>query len=485
MKHGLLLFFLLLVFVPVPGCAGKQPAEQPAPMPSPEDKSSYYIQAEKYIREINEKDPPSVAVVIQEAQWDTRKKDFENAQMRLLRAMRQKEDPSLRLELAGLLYRYGRYEQAAGEFAAVLSETPADHKALTGLAASRYASGKTGEALSLLDRAASIDPGWPEPHIMRGDIFFDNNSYGESLLEYSYALNIDPENKDLLFKVYHICLVLHDVDRKNARQLLDAEPDNESAAFISELLSAGDEPARVRETLTSANGKISKKLAKNLTADLEKTLSGSDPLPGNEILTLLRSQAVYSEPSRFTLAKILFMSRDFPSAEREIKLLIKKVAQQEHPAMVDTLQPYIWLARVYMMQGRYEESAALLGRVNKELVRNIGKGPDEDVRDLFGMITATFPYNSDEAPGKNESRPSFEDWKIEGFDRIPLEKEVPGLASRIRKSHYLLERGDLNGAASILDGIIKSIDRNPPVQGNEKGGRKTNEKAQGSVKRHE
>ncbi|MCD6310353.1 MAG: tetratricopeptide repeat protein [Candidatus Eremiobacteraeota bacterium] len=463
------MLIIALIFIPwISCCSGIGPVS--GPVPSPESTDVYYHRAESYLEEVSKTDPNSVSLISQRSRWAKRKKNFGYAESLLRKAISENDRAELRLELGNLLFEHGRYDEACGEFQAVLSKGPRNHRALIGLAKSKQAAGKTGEALSLLDSAISIDPGWHLPHVIKAEIFLESGctpgedsgwvflnprSIASALKEYALGLEIYPEYEDVLFTVYHICLALRDSDREKIKDILDGMQKSDGIDFVLALLRGGGDPANCYKNLKKLKGKQSKKMAGTLLALLERNRSGEDSFSRSEFINLLKCQSLYDEAFLFTLAKIHFMTRDFPSAERELKILIKKMDRQEHPSLPETQQPRIWLARVYMIQERYPEAAELLEQVNKILIEKIGKAPGEDVSDLFGMVIGTFPYNSEDLPGKGESIPPVRGWKVEGYDKSPL--EVQNLALRIRRANFSLENGNLPEVSKILEEIINTM----------------------------
>jgi tetratricopeptide (TPR) repeat protein len=107
-----------------------------------------------------------------------------------------------RLELARLLWRLGRRQQALGHFTFLVDDhnarKPTAPESLTWAGAAGAYTGSSQQAIRILELAQKADPDDVRPFVEAGNLFLDKFQTVDAAREFDKVLQMDPENADAL-----------------------------------------------------------------------------------------------------------------------------------------------------------------------------------------------------------------------------------------------------------------------------------------------
>jgi tetratricopeptide (TPR) repeat protein len=137
--------------------------------------------------------------------------------------------------------------------------------------------GKYDAAVVALRKAIALRPGYSEAHLWLGRAFEQRHLSAEAIEEYRLALAADSSNRGAQIELGRILINLRR-DREAIPQLLPAlSVDDAQTSFVMVLLGeaylATSDPAKARQYLEQARGRVSKEGPPQLLAEIEDELS--------------------------------------------------------------------------------------------------------------------------------------------------------------------------------------------------------------------
>ncbi|HSG09208.1 MAG TPA: tetratricopeptide repeat protein [Longimicrobiales bacterium] len=160
------------------------------------------------------------------------------------------------VNLADLLFRRGRVEEAMADFDAFIdvynnADGRLSPRDLVAVGRAVHALGRTDpvlfqDALRAFDEAARLDPGWTEPAVRTGDLFLEKYQSPEAKAEYQKVLDANPRDpRALMGMAFALDFDGSGGAREQAMAALEVNPDlPEAHAFLGRLLVSREDYAQ-------------------------------------------------------------------------------------------------------------------------------------------------------------------------------------------------------------------------------------------------
>jgi tetratricopeptide (TPR) repeat protein len=139
---------------------------------------------------------------------------------RIARFLRPEHIDALLLT-ASLLENLKQYDLAIHEYRAVPAENPAYHAAELGRAGALRRSGKTDQAIEVLEQLARTHGGLPVVHSTLGDVMRSEEKFDEAIAAYSRALDLTPAENTARWVLYYSRGIAH--ERSGAGEAAEAD----------------------------------------------------------------------------------------------------------------------------------------------------------------------------------------------------------------------------------------------------------------------
>ncbi len=151
--------------------------------------------SELLLNHILEKDSENVKALFTLGLIKFSLKEYNRAFEYLDKAYNISNDDIIKIQLAVVLHRLGKYSKAQILYEEILNNQPENISILNNLCAIKLLFGKLTEAKILAEKTIRLKPNYIDPYINLGNILKDSGNIKDAVKYYREALKIDPQNK--------------------------------------------------------------------------------------------------------------------------------------------------------------------------------------------------------------------------------------------------------------------------------------------------